>query len=90
MAKWDAIDDVYSETPLAERQAFQARMGELAAEERGRRAKVSDLQRQVQVLQGRIQARDALIRRQQAKIAQLQQQLLEQARTIIITRAANG
>lgn len=36
MAAWDSIGDMYSVTPLAERQAFEQRMVEIEDEEDGR------------------------------------------------------
>ena len=43
-----------------------------AAAQARRRAKIKALERQIQVLQGRLEAREATIRGQQAKIARLQ------------------
>lgn len=44
-----------------------------------RRAKIDDLQRQVRVLQGRLDAREGIIERQQAKIRRLQEIIAQQS-----------
>lgn len=62
---------------------------ELEAQNR-RRAKIGKLERQVQTLQGRLDARDAIIRSQQARIARLQQMLARQSRIVVIDQQATA
>ena len=90
MARWDDVDEVESDTPVAERQSFHARMAEIGEEETGRRAKVADLQYQVQRLQARIEARDVVIRRQQTRIEQLERMLKSRGQPIIVARLARA
>ncbi len=90
MARWDDVDEAESDMPVAERQAFHARMAEIGEEETGRRAKVADLQYQVQRLQARIEARDVVIRRQQAQIEQLERMLKNRGQPIIVARLARA
>lgn len=57
MAIWDDPSVIYSDTPLTERLAFQARL--------------RDCEEEAQVLQVRLAARDRIIERQQATIRAL-------------------
>lgn len=55
--------------------------------QRGRQAKIRELQGQVHVLTARLQARDDLIRRQRGRIQQLQKLLVQRSRTAIVAPA---
>lgn len=55
-----------------------------------RRAKIKELRSQVQALQARLDARDAIIRSQQAKIQRLQEMLAQQSRIVVIGQRAEA
>ena len=48
-----------------------------------RRAKITNLQTQVEVLQGRLTARDEVIKRQRSKIEQLQRMLVKRSKLVV-------
>ena len=49
-----------------------------------RRAKIANLQTQVDVLQGRLSARDEVIKRQRSKIEQLQRMLVRRSKLVAV------
>lgn len=55
----------------------------------GRQAKIQDLEQTVQTLRARLEARDAIIRRQQAKIQQLQEIIARHPQTVIVGKSVN-